>query len=125
MTIGSIRSLIMKKILSVLILTGFVSCTSAVASPFNFLGPTNEGSRDFAPLMQYQFEKQETLDFSNNPEEYKQKRETKNRYLDYQEGKVDLTPDVKTQYNLNNSAPGTNNLQFIKGDDGQIRIKGF
>jgi hypothetical protein len=102
-----------------------VSCSSAAASPFNFLGATNEGSRDFAPLMQYQFEKQETLDFSNNPEEYKQKRETKNRYLDYQEGKVDLTPDVKTQYNLNNSAPGTNNLQFIKGDDGQIRIKGF
>ena len=115
----------MKKILSVLIMVGFVSCGSAIASPFNFLTPTNEGNRNFAPLMQYEFEKQETLDFKNNPEEYKQKREKKDRYLDYQEGKVDLTPDVRTQYQMNNYAPGSNNLQFIRGEDGQIKIKGY
>ena len=115
----------MKKILTVLTEVGLASGSAALASPFNFLTPTNEGNRNFAPLMQYEFEKQETLDFKNNPEEYKQKREKKDRFLDYQEGKMDLTPDVKTQYNLQNSAPGTSNLQFIKGDDGQIRIKGF
>ena len=115
----------MKKILTVLTVVGLASGSAALASPFNFLTPTNEGNRNFAPLMQYEFEKQETLDFKNNPEEYKQKREKKDRFLDYQEGKMDLTPDVKTQYNLQNSAPGTSNLQFIKGDDGQIRIKGF
>ena len=115
----------MKKILAVLVGIGFISGGAAFASPFNFLTPTNEGNRNFAPLMQYEFEKNETLDFKNNPEEYKLKREKKDRYLDYQEGKVDLTPDVKTQYQLNNSAPGTSNLQFIKGEDGQIRIKGF
>ena len=115
----------MKKILTVLTVVGLASGGAALASPFNFLTPTNEGNRNFAPLMQYEFENQETLDFKNNPEEYKQKREKKDRFLDYQEGKMDLTPDVKTQYNLQNSAPGTSNLQFIKGDDGQIRIKGF
>ncbi len=115
----------MKKLLSVSILLGLMSTGVASASPFNFLTPTNEGSRDFAPLMQYEFEKHETLDFKNNPEEYKKKREKKNKYLDYQEGKLDLTPDVKTQYQMQNSAPGTNNLRFIRGEDGQIKIQGF
>ncbi len=115
----------MKKILTVLTVVGLASGSAALASPFNFLTPTNEGNRNFAPLMQYEFEKQETLDFKNNPEEYKQKREKKDRFLDYQEGKLDLTPDVRTQYQLNNYAPGNNNLQFIRGEDGQIKIKGF
>lgn len=115
----------MKKILSIAVVLSFgISAAQAIGS-FGYLNPTNEGSSAFAPLMQYQFEKRETLDFQNSPEEYKKKRETKDRYLDYQEGKVDITPDVKTQYNLNNSTPGTSNLQFIRGEDGQIRIKGF
>ena len=112
----------MKKILTVLTVVGLASGGAALASPFNFLTPTTEGNRNFAPLMQYEFEKQETLDFKNNPEEYKQKREKKDRFLDYQEGKLDLTPDVRTQYHY---APGTSNLQFIRGEDGQIKIKGF
>lgn len=115
-----------------LLLTSMIFCTLTLTSssvvfavPFGFIAPTNEGSRNFTPLMQYEFEKQETLDFKNNPEEYKQRREKKEKYLDYQEGKVDVPQSVKTQYNMQNSGPGTSNLQFIKGDDGQIKIKGF
>jgi hypothetical protein len=75
--------------------------------------------------MQYQFEKDETLDFTNNPEAYKEKREQKDRYLDYQEGKVDIPQSVKTQYNLQGSRPGTNNMQFVKDENGKIRIQGL
>lgn len=117
----------MKRLLAVLTAGMFVLSAGnvALATPFGLVNPTNEGSSAFAPLMEYQFEKQETLDFKNNPEEYKRKRESKDRYLDYQEGKLDLTPDVRSRYQMQNSAPGTNNLQFIKGDDGQIKIQGF
>lgn len=117
----------MKKILVSTLFVAFMTNLFSVvsAAPFGLVSPTNEGTSSFAPFMQYEFEKKETLDFQNNPEEYKQKRKEKDRYLDYQAGKLDLTPDVRSRYNIQNSAPGTNNLQFIKGDDGQIKIMGF
>ena len=118
----------MKKILLATTILGVFIITSSSTSfgvPYEYLAPTTEGTAHLAPLMQYEFEKSETLNFKNEPENYKEKRHKKNKYLDYQEGKLDLTPDVKTQYQMQNSGPGTNNLQFIKGDDGQIKIKGF
>lgn len=84
---------------------------------------TDNGTRNFSQIQQYQFEKEETLDFVNEPEQYKEKREQKNKYLDYQEGKVDVLPSVQTQYNSTNSRPGSNNLQFVKDENGKIRIK--
>lgn len=117
----------MKKILATALLGLFAaSCGQiASASPFNLVNPASESGRVMAPLQEYEFEKKETLDFKNNPEQYKKRRDKKNKYLDYQEGKLDLTPDVMTRYQMQNSGPGTSNLQFIKGDDGQIKIKGF
>ena len=118
----------MKRFLLTTAILGVFALTSTNVSfgvPYGYLSPTSEGTSQLAPLMEYEFEKQETLDFKNSPEQYKKKREKKNKYLDYQEGRLDLTPDVKTQYQMQNSGPGTNNLQFIKGDDGQIKIKGF
>lgn len=118
----------MKKILlatTILSIFAVISSDTAFGVPYGYLSPTSEGTSQLAPLMEYEFEKKETLDFKNNPEAYRQKREKKDKFLDYQEGKLDLPQNVRTQYYMQNSAPGTNNLKFIKGDDGQIKIQSF
>lgn len=116
-----------KVFLTGLILGTFVliQANMAFAVPYGYLAPTTEGTSHLAPLMQYEFDKQETLNFKNDPEEYKLKRKEKDKFLDYQEGKLDLPQTIRTQYYLQNSGPGANNLKFIKGDDGQIKIQGF
>ena len=117
-----------KSLLTTLALGAFVLAQTSLAfatTPYGYLTPTTEGTSHLAPLMQYEFEKQETLNFKNSPEEYKQKRQKKDKFLDYQEGKLDLPQTIRTQYYLQNSGPGSNNLKFIKGDDGQIKIQGF
>ncbi len=118
----------MKRFLMTTAILGVFAITSSGISygvPYGYLTPTTEGTAHLAPLMQYEFEKEETLNFQNEPQKYKEKRNKKNKYLDYQEGKIDLPQDIRTQYNLQNSGPGTNNLKFIKGDDGQIKIQGY
>lgn len=117
----------MKKVLLVSAIVG-VMCfgqTVLAASPYGYLGPQNEGNRNFSTLKQHQFEKEETLDFINHSEDYKEKREKKEKFLDYQQGKVDVPPSVQTQYNLQGSRPGSNNMQFIKDENGKIRIKSY
>ncbi len=96
---------------------------SAYAS-YNYLSPTTESNRNFQPLMKHQFEKEETLDFTNNPEEYKIKRERKEKLIEQQQ-KISVPPSAATQFNLQGTRPGSNNLQFIKDEDGKIRIKGI
>jgi len=114
----------MKKILFTAFCIGLFSL-SASAKPFGFDAGTNAGTSEFAPLMQYEFEKKETLDFKNNPENYKQRRAKKDKYLDYKQGKMDIPQDVKTQFNMQDTRPGSNNLQFIKDENGNIKIQGF
>lgn len=101
---------------------GYISVVPSFATP-GFPTGTDNATRSFAPIQQRQFEKEETLDFVNNSEQYKERRDKKNKYLDYQEGKVDVSPSVKTQYNTTNSRPGSSNLQFIKDENGRIKIK--
>jgi hypothetical protein len=112
----------MKKFLLIVGIVSFSLSGVAFAS-YDYLSAPNEANRNFSQLMQYQFEKEETLDFTNNPDSYKEKREQKEKFLDYQEGKVDIPQSVKTQYNLQGSRPGSNNMQFIKDENGKIRIK--
>lgn len=116
----------MKKFLLAILVLSFSNCTVAA---FDYLSAPNETNRNFAPLTQYQFEKKEAFDFLNNPEEYQEKREQKDRYLDYQEGKVDIPANVKTRYNMQDSTeyarPGSNNMQFYKDENGKLRIKAF
>lgn len=102
----------MKKIL---LLTAIFVMGTGIANAFEYLGPINEGNRNFAPLKQHQFEKQETLDFVNNPNEYKVKREKKDAYLNHQEEKQQI----------NNNRPTQAPMEFTKGEDGQIRIQGI
>ena len=113
----------MKKVLLTALLLGF-TVGSAYAS-YNYLGPTTEMNRNFQPLMKHQFEREETLDFSQDPEHYKEKREKKEKFIEYQQPKVDIPPAAATQYNLQGTRPGSNNLQFVKDADGKIRIQGI
>ena len=55
----------------------------------------------------------------------KAKRENKEKFLDYQEGKVDVPQSARTQFNIQSARPGSNNMQFVKDENGKIRIKGF
>ena len=111
----------MKKIL---LLTMLFTFSFGSANAFEYLGPMNEGNRNFATIKQHQFEKQETFDFVNNPNEYKIKREKKEEYLDYKEGKTTEIPEfLKPQ--INNTQPTPAPMEFTKGEDGQIRIQGI
>ncbi len=117
----------MKKVLLTTAILGAFTLTTchAANAGYGYLAAPNEGNRNFSTLMQHQFEKEETLDFINTPEQYKEKREKKEKFLDYQSGKVDIPPSVQTQFNLQGSRPGSNNMQFIKDENGKIRIQGF
>ena len=109
----------MKKIL---LLSAFVFTMAyppiARAVPYNYLEAPNGSNRNFTGLMQHQFEKEETLDFIESPEEYKVKREKKDTVLDYQEGKIQKP---QTQ----NIQPAANKMEFTKDENGQIRIQGI
>lgn len=107
--------------LSAVTVIGLLTANSVTAAPGLPTG-TDNSTRNFSSIQQYQFNKEETLDFVQDPEQYKTRRDKKNKYLDYQEGKVDLTPSVKNQYQTN-QRPGSNNLQFVRDEDGKIRIK--
>ena len=87
-----------------------------------FDAPT-AGTASFQTITQHQFEKNETLDFVNDSEEYKNKREKKEQYLDYKEGKVDIPKTYSTSETRYYSRPGSNNLEFSKDDNGRIIIR--
>lgn len=112
----------MKKIVLAILLLGFT--VSGAFASYGYLAPTTESNRNFQPLMQHQFEKEETLDFTQNSENYKENRAKKDNYIQYQQQKVDIPPAAATQYNLQNTRPGANNLQFVKDADGKIKIQG-
>jgi len=111
----------MKKILLLGVFIMYPVC--AFASGYNYLDAPNPGNRSFSTLYQQQFEKEETLDFINKPEEYQTKREQKNQYLDYKEGKGEVPSFLKPEINVENSVPVSDQMQFTKGEDGQIKIR--
>ena len=118
----------MKKVLlSLTILSFAFSVCPAPAAPYYYQAP-NAGNMNFYPMMQRQMEKEETLDFINNPEDYKQKREAKDAKLDYQEGKTNINPYLKpTTFNLGKSktTPAPATMEFTKDENGQIKIQGI
>ena len=111
----------MKKVLLTALLFGFT--VSGAFANYGYLGPTTETNRNFQPLMKHQFEREETLDFSKDPEHYKEKREKKEKFIEYSQPKVEIPPAAATQYNLQGTRPGSNNLQFIKDENGKIKIQ--
>lgn len=117
----------MKKILLFGILTLLISLINlpiANAYPSGYLDVPNAGNRNFQPLMQQKFEKEDSLDFINSPETYKEKREQKDAILDYQEGKTTEVPEaLKPKINIQSTRPANNNMEFTKDENGQIRIR--
>lgn len=109
--------------LAVMVTISTISNTSVFA--YNYLGPTNEANRNFQPIMQHRFEKEETMDFVKDPDEYKIKRQKKDAYLDYKEGKTNEVPEfMKPKFNINaTQRPVQTNMEFTKGTDGQIHIQ--
>lgn len=111
------------------ILTALLSILiGAPTMAFDYYQPPNGSNMNFYPMMQHQMEKQETLDFINNPNEYKKKREAKDAQLDQQEGKIKENPYFKpTGFEMKNSSqpPAQNNMEFTKDEDGNIRIQGL
>ena len=84
----------------------------------------NGGNSDFYPLMQHQLEKQETLDFVNDSENYKKKRDKKNV-----KNKINES-NFNPNYAPNYGATYTNSvqpvqMQFTQGADGSIKIQGI
>ncbi|MGN0030505.1 MAG: hypothetical protein ACI37Q_00950 [Candidatus Gastranaerophilaceae bacterium] len=109
----------MKKfVLPLLLISSFIFPLAVNAVPYNYLEAPNGSNRNFTGLMQRQFEKEETLDFIDNPEDYKTKREQKDVYLDYQEGKI---PYPATR----NIIPAANQMEFTTDENGQIKIQGI
>ena len=119
----------MKKILICLTVLSFISTIPAFgAAPYYYQAP-NEGNMNFYPMMQRQMEREETLDFINNPEDYKQRREEKDAKLDYQEGKTNVNPYLNpTTFNLGGKTKFHNeqpSMEFTKDENGQIKIQGI
>ena len=116
----------MKKILfGMAMLFGVVALVglSADASPM-YTAP-NVGNSNFLPMMQNQMQKEETLDFVNDSENYKKKREAK-----------DNSENTIRQSNFNpNYAPNYGGtylhpvhpvqMQFTKDANGNIKIQGL
>jgi len=110
----------------ILLITAFaISPVGVFAAGFNYLDAPNATNRNFSAIYQQQFEKEESLDFINNPEDYKTKREQKDQYLDYKEGKTDIPSFLKPKINTDNYVPAAETMQFTKGADGQIKIQGI
>lgn len=94
---------------------------SAFATPI-YQAP-NVGNSNFYPLMQYQMEKQETLDFINDSENYKKKREQKDNENKMRESNFNpnYTPNYGGTY-LHPVHPVQ--MQFTKDENGNIKIQG-
>lgn len=122
----------MKKVLLSISLAIFaITTTQNISlSAMNYYQAPNAGNMNFYPLMQHQMEKEETLDFINNPDEYKQKRDEKNAKQDFREGKTDINPYL-TPARLNIDAVNRQiprapqALEFVKDENGQIKIQGI
>ncbi|MBD5401243.1 hypothetical protein HDR58_00365 [bacterium] len=120
----------MKNILLKAMIIGLIAGMSSSTALAVYYQAPNAGNMNFYPLMQHQIEKQETLDFINNPEDYKEKRERKDAQLDYEQGKRNTTPYIKpTSFNLNSNKnqelPEPVPMEFTKDENGQIKIQGI
>ena len=120
----------MKKILLCTMIIAFCEVLSSniAFSAMNYYQAPNAGNMNFYPMMQRQKEKEETLDFINNPEDYKKKREAKDAKLDYQEGKTDINPyltPARININANKFQTTTPSMEFTKDENGQIKIQGI
>ena len=113
----------MKKLLSVFLFLFLLSCLRVNAVSPTYSNPT-AGTVDFYPLMQYQMEKEETLDFANDAENYKRKRARKDAQNEYRANNMNFNPNYSVQNNfLHIKNTNSKNMTFTTDSNGNIIIK--
>ncbi len=113
----------MKRFLLAGLCAGLLSVN--IASAAVMYEPPNGGNINFYPLMQQQFEQQETLDFADKPEQYKERREAKDKQSNIVKQKLNSSPYYQAGFgNYSRQArPATGGMRFVKDADGNIRIQ--
>lgn len=114
----------MKKKLYVLgLLSAFAISGNSVMAYVVHEAP-NAGNINFYPMMQRQMEQEETLDFVNNPENYKKKREAKESENKIRES--NFNPNYSPNYGGTYLHPvHPVQMQFTKDANGNIKIQGI
>ena len=112
----------MKKILSVLLFAMFISSSGALAFSPTYSNPT-EGTINFYPMMRRQMEHEETLDFDNDPEHYKEKRNKKDAQDAYRAGNKNFNPSYEPSTSLIKFMHKNQDMQFTTDSNGNILIK--
>lgn len=112
----------MKNFLSVAFILSLVSAGSAFAVSPTYSNPS-VGNMNFYPMMQYQMEKQETLDFTNDSENYKQKREQKDAENEYRAGNKNFNPDYEKSTGFLRFRRSSKSMEFTKDENGNIIIQ--
>ncbi len=114
----------MKKILLGLGIITVVSLLTAGVAKASIYEAPNMGNLNFYPLMQQQMERQETLDYANDPEHYKEKREKRSIQEDIRSS--NFNPNYKNNYSgtlFHHQSSQPSQMRFIKGADGNIMIQ--
>ena len=113
----------MKKILGLSAGIALIACANSVGAYTLYEAP-NAGNMNFYPMMQRQMEQEETLDFVNNPEGYKEKREAKDAGNKIRNS--NFNPNYTPNYGGTFLHPvHPVQMQFTKDANGNIRIQGI
>lgn len=112
----------MKKILSILLLVLLMPCSDALAISPTYSNPS-VGTMDFYPMMRRQMEREETLDFEDDPEHYKEKREEKDAQAEYRAGNKNFNPSYESPTSLTKFRNQNKNVEFTTDSNGNIIIK--
>lgn len=113
----------MKKILGLGAVFALIVCANSVGAYTLYEAP-NAGNMNFYPMMQRQMQQEETLDFVNNPEGYKERREAKDNGNKIRNS--NFNPNYSPNYGgafLHPVHPVQ--MQFTKDASGNIRIQGI
>ena len=115
----------MKRILlGIGIIFGIAALTLSTNAAPMYTAP-NVGNSNFLPMMQSQMEKEETLDFVNDSENYKKKREAKNN-SENTIRESHFNPNYTPNYGGTYLHPGHPvQMQFTRDANGNIKIQGI
>ena len=114
----------MKKILlGIGLFVGFAVLAASNADAAPMYTAPNVGNSNFLPLMQYEMQKEETLDFVNDSENYKKKRDAKNNSENTIRESV-YNPNYSPNYGGTYLHPvHPVQMQFTKDENGNIKIQ--
>lgn len=112
----------MKKILALLMMVTFVTGGEVMAFSPTYSNPS-DSTLDFYPMMRRQMEREVTLDFENNPEQYKQKRAIKDAEAEYRAGNKNFDPKYGSKTGIFKFQKSNKKQEFSTDANGNIIIK--